>query len=257
MMQPLPLEERMEIPMRSWIMAFALVGLALGAWGGCSGTPSESSPTPSESPNGGIDASPAGEGSLEDDQAATLTQARGTRRLSVDQLEATLPVIAGSDQNGASITWTYSVRGTPLAATDDRALGKTLGRPDYVSVTAEPAQPDMLYVKFMDDMARDVCAKMLSADLARSNPSSRTLVRFASTSEVGDSAAIRENLRYLRLRFWGDKVTDDARLAPEQSLFEQAVATAAAAGQSSGEQAQAGWKAVCVGMLNAPAFHLY
>lgn len=257
MMQPQLMPARMEISMRSWILASALLGLALGAWGGCTGAPSDASPTPSGTPDGGIDTSPAGEGSLEDDQAATLTQARGTRRLSVDQLEATLPVIAGSDQNGASITWTYTVRGTPLVATSDQALGKTLGRPDYVSVTAEPAEPDMLYAKFMDDMARDVCTKMLSADLARSSSASRTLVRFASTSEVGDTAAVLENLRYLRLRFWGEKVSDDASLTPELTLFEQAVATAAAAGQSTSAQAQAGWKAVCVGMLNAPAFHLY
>lgn len=178
-------------------------------------------------------------------------ESRSTKRLTVDMLEASLPVIAGVDGAGAPITWTIKGGGnTQLAALGDNALGKTLGRPDYAQTTDEPALPTPLYAKFMDDMARDVCTKMVAADVAAGESGARTLTRFASLSDATDLTAIRTNLRYLSLRFLGQKVADNDEdtVAPLLALFQ------AAAGATDGK---AGWTAVCVGLLTSPAFHIY
>ncbi|MEZ4467376.1 MAG: hypothetical protein R3F43_23755 [bacterium] len=38
-------------------------------------------------------------------------------------------------------------------------LAATLGRPDYVQVTTEDLDPSALFLKFLDDAARSVCAR--------------------------------------------------------------------------------------------------
>jgi hypothetical protein len=178
-------------------------------------------------------------------------ESRSTKRLSVDMLEASLPIVAGVDTTGAPITWTIKAAGnTQVPALADTALGRTLGRPDYAQTTEEPALPTPLYAKFMDDLARDVCAKMVAADAAVGESGTRTLTRFASLTDATDLTAIRANLRYLSLRLLGQKVADgdDDTVVPLLTLFQ------AAAGADDGT---AGWTAVCVGLLTSPAFHIY
>ena len=119
--------------------------------------------------------------------------------------------------------------GAEVEALSQQALGLTLGSPDYIYVTEEPAQPTALYAKFMDDMARDVCGKM-----------GEQLVRFQDPEA---------NLRYLMLRFLGEKVagTDTQTTAPLRAVFDAA----------SESDSATGWQAVCVSLFLSPAFHLY
>jgi hypothetical protein len=113
----------------------------------------------------------------------------------------------------------------------------------------------MLYLKFMDDMARQVCDKILDADYARTDPASRTLVRDLPLDSLSDTATVTSTLKYLKLRFHGEKVTDDATVADLQSLLTQTAD--ACDGCSDQNRTRAGWNAVCVALFLSPEFHIY
>jgi len=72
-------------------------------------------------------------------------------------------------------------------------------------------------------MARDVCAKMKTTDLQRFDD-------------------VDANLRYLKLRFLGEKVADDdaESVASLRKVYEAG-----------------GWSGACVALFSSPAFHLY
>ncbi len=194
-------------------------------------------------------------GPVEHPDVQGTATSRSTMRLTVDMLAASIPVVAGNDLQGRPITWKAEFDGRTVDALSDQALAPTLGKPDYVTVTDEPAEPSALYLKFMDDMARDVCPRILSADEGRTEASSRTLLRYASWESVTDEAALLENLKYLKLRFHGRKVTDDAEVASLRQLFESAVASMP--DSSVTEQAKTGWNSVCVALFLSPEFHIY
>jgi hypothetical protein len=71
--------------------------------------------------------------------------------------------------------------------------------------------------------------------------------------------AVRNNLRYLKLRFHGIKVApaDDTQVAELATLFDKAIKGAAAGKSITQDHVFEGWRAVCVALLTAPEFHLY
>mgnify|MGYP001338435646 CR=1 FL=1 len=141
-------------------------------------------------------------------------------------------------------------------ALDQNVLGATLGRPDYLQVTHEPAAVDSLYIKLSDDMARNVCNNMISTDAVESDATKRELTRFIANDETQDNAAINENLRYLTLRFHGRNVTDDAGVSELRTVFDGAVASEEDI-PSGSTLALEGWRTVCIALLKSPAFHVY
>ena len=179
-------------------------------------------------------------------------KSRKTKRLTVGMLAGSIPVVAGEDEAGQSITWKL---GGEEALGDDEQFGlldRTLGRPDYVSVTDELTEPSALYVKFAQDMARDVCQQILTSDESKPQ-AERILARLAPLSGSVSTEQLRANLRYLKLRFWGEFVPDgaehDDHLKSLEELFQSVT--------GSGEGTQAGWNAVCVALLSSPVFHRY
>ena len=199
---------------------------------------------------------------------------RSVRRLTTMMLARSLPVVAGPEVAGEDgpddprITWTFA--GDVALETDPTSFGffdRTLGRPDYVSVTTEAAEPSPLYLKFMDDMARDVCAKMAEADAA--DPSATGAhARFAPLDTVGTDGEVRDNLRYLKLRFWGEYIDpgDDESVTGLETLYRSVVShveevpvnpAPESQNQSPRVPSREGWGAVCVALLSSPAFHLY
>lgn len=176
------------------------------------------------------------------------TTGRVARRLSVAQLRAAFPVVFGNDKTGTPITWMVGTKpGWDV-------YSRTLGEPDYVNVTDENREPSPLYVKFMDDAARDACDKALTADFARPDPSTRAIVRWAAPTDTiaTNAAGIDKTLRYLRLRFHGLHVADgdDAPISELRTLFGAAV-------QANAGSTLEGWRAVCVALTAAPEFSLY
>lgn len=172
---------------------------------------------------------------------AVPPKSRAVKRLTVAQLRNAIPIVAGKALGGPSgqpIQWRIDRDGTMVDALGPDGVASALGEPDYVQVTSEPAEPTPLYVKFADDMARDVCQRMAEADLSRP-PATRSLRRFAD---------VDANLRYLKLRFLGERLADNTSPPALRSLYDRVL-------QSDNEEAA--WLAVCVAVLSSPSFHLY
>jgi hypothetical protein len=183
-------------------------------------------------------------------------ESRSTKRLTIDMLANSLPVVAGKNTDGEDITWKVKAFGQLYEALDQKVLGGTLGKPDYVSTTMEYTDPSMLYLKFMDDMARDVCMQMTIADQARTDAEDRVLVPLSTLDKVGDEASIYANLRYLKLRFHGVKVADDdtESIALLKTLFDTVAETTSGDTEARAREA---WRTVCVGLFLSPEFHVY
>lgn len=196
----------------------------------------------------GGDALPADHPPLDSSQLP-IRSAR-TQRLSVAQLRGTLPTAMGKDADGNDIVWMlYSYPGL-------EKLADVLGEADYANRTSDNLEISPLYLKFMDAAARDVCEKALGADLKKSDPKTRVLLRHVEPTDTLDSNpdGVNANLRYLKLRMHGVKIAADdaASLDQIRKLF----ADATAATVSSTPPLE-GWRTVCVGLLTAPEFHLY
>jgi hypothetical protein len=177
------------------------------------------------------------------------------KRLLVDQIIDSLPVVAGQKKNGEDMNWVISIE--ELGKTYDAflLLARTLGKPDFVEVTQQNREPSALYIKFMGDMALDVCDSVVEADAVQSDPEDRVLTRFI-VSEPATDQEINDNLRYLTLRFFGHRVADD----DDESLADLRGVYSAAFDEAPGgtdNKASLGWHAVCVALLTSPSFHLY
>jgi hypothetical protein len=173
---------------------------------------------------------------------------RTPRRLSVDQLIASIDVVANKDPSTPTVTWNQ----------DKDTIKRTLGKPDYILITDEDLSPSTLYMKFMDDLAHDVCNKMIAQPAA-----SQVLMANVTKTDtlVNNPAKVKQNLRDLYLRFFGRKVqpTDETTIAPMLKVFDQVVQVEAndSTLPSSSTPATEGWRAVCVASFTSPDFHLY
>ena len=156
--------------------------------------------------------------------AAPPPPARDSVRLKIDQLQNSLPTIAGDDADGAPISWLYEFNGQRIGLFG--VLGSTLGDPDYVSVTDEPGVPNAMYLKFGSDIALNVCRQMTEAD-AVAGSGQRTLTRCAPIDGSAAEADIEANIRYLHLRFLGVRAELDAPRATDAACNEHDAASAA------------------------------
>lgn len=177
------------------------------------------------------------------------------QRLRVGQLRGILPSVMGTEVDGGVITW--KVGSTPGLDT----YGDTLGEADYLNITEDNLEPSPLYLKFMDDAARDVCSRALNADYIKIVAADRTILRFADKAQhlLNAPAAIDANLRYLKLRFHGIKVdaTNDSEIAGLRTMFSQVTLAAAGTTSVDSNDIKEGWRAVCVSLVMAPEFHFY
>lgn len=162
------------------------------------------------------------------------SEGKVARRLSVDELRRSIPEIFGG------ITWTVPVGRNEAVGFDQ--LSRTLGEADYIQSTVNNLDPTPLFLKFMDDMAGDVCEKAILQDAGTTRPADRIIVRETN---------IDANLRYLRLKLHGLHVADDAMdgLVELRALYDDIVA-------ESGDPND-GWFGVCVAMVTAPEFLAY
>jgi hypothetical protein len=153
------------------------------------------------------------------------------RRLEVEHLRNSIPRLFGGIQwvdDTGRVMW-------------DR-LSRTLGEADYLEVTETNSNPSPLFAKFMDDMAWQVCGNALDRDNRTERPEERLILRFAEDRDA--------NLRWLRLKFHGIYVAEDATegiLAYRQ--LHQDLLAAGTPGRA--------WLAVCVAMITAPEFLVY
>lgn len=184
--------------------------------------------------------------------------APGIRRLSVDQLEASVSVIAGSDLAGDAIQWTQNRDGTVLNAYDDAVFGKVLGRPDFVFETEQDRSTSPHYVKFAHDMALAVTQKMIEVDVARADDDVPTIWRHAPVDGSATAEQINENVRYLVLRFLGLDLTDsDPQVLALVAAYEATLSAVEEPDLLPYGPSVEGWRVVCITLFDDPAFHLY
>ena len=215
-------------------------------------------PEASRSGDSPVDATPGGPAVPVDHPPVDpnlLAPARGTQRLTLEQLQRSFPVVLGKNLDGTPTTWMSGGR-----EGFDTFAG-ALGEADFADTVVENLDPGPLYAKFMDDAARDACNRALTADAGRAQ-AQRVLLRFVGTRDTTASApaAVDQNLRYLKLRFHGVRVPDGdaAALGGLRLLFTQSVRAAqGTATTPSDAHVREGWRTVCVALLTAPEFHLY
>lgn len=190
---------------------------------------------------------------------------RAPRRLSVDQLRAALLAATG-------FTWVASRRvSDPEAASGFtnlpdadmlEALASTLGRADYATTTNESTDPAVTFSKLAGDAARSACRASVRADLA-APADERRILRFALPRDTTASnpVAIRKNLAYLALRFWGRTLDpNDPQVTALNVLFDhasRASGTRTDAASGAGASTQDGWRAACIAMATDPQFLTY
>ena len=162
---------------------------------------------------------------------------RAPRRITVAQLKASIEVTTGRQ-------W---------SKIDD--LAASLGRADYALVNAEATEPNLVFAKFLEDGAREVCLATADADLKETDAAKRVLSPEipADAKDLSklDEASVRENMIYLSTRFWGQPLSG-TELDTWVSAY-QAIATRAEAAKKKREA----WGAICIALMTDPRFTTY
>lgn len=226
---------------RTWCGLMLGVLVAAGSLSACSGN--------DESAEGS--AVNRDDGSNKKPGAATAVNLPQVTRLTIDELQLTVSLIAGMDQNAQWIQWLINKGADPVDAYSNEGLGKMMGRPDYVVVTNEGTAPDTLYVKFARDMAREVCQTVRTADENRS--SGFTLWPKAPIDAAASDDEITNNLNRLILRFLGLRLQAGDELLER---YRQVYLTSRGTTTDSNAQKN-GWQGVCMGLFQDPAFYLH
>jgi len=208
----------------SLLASLSLIGCAKSV-----DTPAELLPTGATQPTATL---------LPDPDAQGGHVGRAPRRISVAQLKASILMTTGRQWSSID------------------TLAPSLGQADYALVNSESIEPNLVFAKFLEDGAREVCLATAQADLATgTTPATRTLAQklpqdLSDLTKLSD-AAVRDNLGYLSLRFWGEPL-HDTELDAWAGFFKQAAARAQAINKR--DQALA---ATCIALMTDPRFLTY
>jgi hypothetical protein len=162
---------------------------------------------------------------------------RAPRRITVAQLKSSIAITTGRQ-------W---------SKIDE--LAASLGRADYALVNAEATEPNLVFAKFLEDGAREVCLATADADLKETDASKRVLSPEvpADAKDLSklDDASVRQNMIYLSTRFWGQPLAG-GELDTWVSAY-KGIATRAEAAKKKREA----WGAICIGLMTDPRFTTY
>ncbi|MBL8909948.1 MAG: hypothetical protein JNM17_04500 [Archangium sp.] len=162
---------------------------------------------------------------------------RAPRRISVAQLKTSI----------------ITVTGRQWSQIDN--LASSLGQADYAITVSDATEPNLVFAKFLEDGAREVCLNAARDDLAKMTPDTRVLwpdVPGAPRDFTTlDDTTIGNNLKTMSIRFWGSPF-DDAEITAWTETFKKVAARAKTANRP--EQA---WGSICVAMMTDPRFITY
>lgn len=190
-----------------------------------------------------------------DDPTGAAHVGRAPRRLDIDQFRASLEQLLGARWTGPQTVQTpeapSGVRFEPEADLLE-FFAQTLGRPDYITTTAEVLDPTVTFAKLSSDAVRAVCAAGVRADVVRPQ-AQRILLTEASPTDALPAAEtqVRRNIAALALRLWGDP------LAPDSETVTAVLAVFRAASMRAGATPVDGWRAVCIDLATDPRFLSY
>lgn len=192
---------------------------------------------------------------------------RPPRRLSVDQLRASLLAVTGYTWVGSrTIPDPSAASGTRNVPNADmlEALAATLGRADFLTTTSHAIDPAVTFSKLASDAARVACRQSVADDVRQADASRRRLLREVEpTATLADGEpAVRSNISYMARRFWGRSLAaNSGEVTGLVSVFRTASTTAEERDGSrvtrpAGTPAD-GWRAVCIAMATDPQFLTY
>jgi hypothetical protein len=138
-------------------------------------------------------------------------------------------------------------------------LAQSLGQADFANVSSESIEPNLVFAKFVEDGAREVCLQVAQDDLGRPNAADRilspevppTVTDFTTLTDD----VIQKNLVYLSTRFWGQPLGTD-ELTSWTETFKGVATRAKAIGATTAARRQV-WGAMCVGMMTDARFITY
>jgi hypothetical protein len=162
---------------------------------------------------------------------------RAPRRITVAQLGTSIVVTTGQ-------TWSQLDK-----------LSGSLGAADYALVNAEAIEPNLVFAKFLEDGAREVCLEAADADLKETDPSKRVLARDVP-GDLKDLRTLSESVRkdnlvYLSTRFWGQPL-EAAELTKWNASFAKLAMSAELA-----KKRREAWGALCIAFMTDPRFVTY
>ena len=173
---------------------------------------------------------------LPDPEANGGHAGRAPRRISVAQLKASIITVTGRQ-------WTQIDN-----------LASSLGQADYALTVSDATEPNLVFAKFLDDGAREVCLNVARDDLARAQDLRVLWPEVPGTSRdftALDDATIQKNLMTLSVRFWGSPLDPD-ELTGWTGTFKKLATRAKTINKP--EQA---WGSICVAMMTDPRFITY
>ena len=162
---------------------------------------------------------------------------RAPRRITVAQLKASI----------------LTVTGRQWSQIDN--LSASLGKADFALVNAESVEPNLVFAKFLEDGAREVCTLTAAADLTTPLAADRILspevpASITDLSKI-DLPTAKNNLVYLSTRFWGQPLG-----GAELDTWATSFTTMAARAQTANKKREA-WGAICIAMMTDPRFITY
>ena len=171
-------------------------------------------------------------------------QERPLRRMDLDQLADSIEVVTGG------VRW-VTVEGGRDVDLFER-YSKTLGKPDFVDSNTEDLEASVLFQKFLNDAAHDVCTDLMERELSAPSDE-RVFFVHAEPEATPESApeAVANNLSMLLLRYHAKQIViDDARLQPWLWLMNSVL-------HVTEDDALQAWGSVCVALIVHPDFYSY
>lgn len=162
---------------------------------------------------------------------------RAPRRITVAQLKSSIVTVTGRQWSQID------------------SLSASLGKADFALVNAESTEPNLVFAKFLEDGAREVCVAAAAADLTTPLAENRVLspqvpASITDFSKI-DAATAKKNLVYLSTRIWGQPLA-----GAELDTWSSSFLTMAARAQASNKKREA-WGAICIAMMTDPRFITY
>jgi hypothetical protein len=161
---------------------------------------------------------------------------RAPRRISVSQLKQSIVTVTG-------VQWSQI-----------DTLAASLGQADFALTVSDSLDPNLVFAKFLEDGAREVCLAAAKADLTRA-PAQRVLwpelTQPSTDFTTVDDVAIARNLGTLATRFWGSSF-EPSELTDWTLTFKKLAVRAKATNKP--EQA---WGSICVAMMTDSRFITY
>ena len=130
------------------------------------------------------------------------------------------------------------------------ALSLTLGKPDFLQSTQEDLNPTLLFSKFLDDAARDVCIRAVASESAADSTDRKVLAKVNMDEPLTDRAAVDANLAHLLLSFHGvEAQAGDTRVNNWRWLLENTEVTS--------DAPLTPWVNVCAALITHPDFYSF